>query len=217
MIAAERNREPTAILVLFLLAASLGCIALAPTLMPDSYSWVEHSISESAAQGVDGAWVARLGLLLFGSSVLVLVATSGQRWGLWARMAHGLYGVSIVGAAVFAHMPWEDVPYDETEDLLHSIASFGVGFGFIAGVVLVTIHRPAGAWVARIFDWVAIGAAVVITMVMFNNAAIAGMVQRLMFAIAYLWYGIEAVRVGWMTPAVEPAAAIPEVSPSRGM
>lgn len=51
------------------LSASALILALAPVLMPTGYSWVSHTTSESAAQGVAGAWLARCGSLLFGFSV----------------------------------------------------------------------------------------------------------------------------------------------------
>lgn len=56
--------------VLLLLALSAVLILVAPVMMPDSYSWVSNYISESAAQNVTDAWVARLGFLLFGFAVL---------------------------------------------------------------------------------------------------------------------------------------------------
>jgi hypothetical protein len=47
--------------------------------MPADYSWVSNTTSESAAQGVQGAWMARLGFVLFGMSVILLVAESRRR------------------------------------------------------------------------------------------------------------------------------------------
>lgn len=176
------------------LAASLLCVALAPTLMTESYSIIEQSISESAAQGVQGAWLARAGLLLFGLGVLALAGAAGDRWGVWGRMAHRGFGVAIISSAVFAHMPWENLPYDQFEDLLHSIASFVVGLGFVMGVVFVGIARWRPAWWLRAFDGLAIVASVVIPIVMFTADGYAGLVQRLMFLIAYVWYGMEAWR-----------------------
>jgi hypothetical protein len=57
----SREEKPA---VIVLLLAAMAALALAPLLMPDSYSVLGHSVSESAAQGVDGAWLARLAFLL---------------------------------------------------------------------------------------------------------------------------------------------------------
>ena len=190
------TRTARAAAVIVLLGGSAVCVALAPLLMPDSYSIVEHSISESAGQGIQGAWLARTGFLLLGFAVLIVAGLAGARWGLWGRIAHRLYGVSMVGVAAFAHMPWEDLPYDEFEDFLHSVGANLVGFSFTVGVLLVSLRRGPGHRWAQIYDGIAIGAAFVIPMIMFNVDGIAGVVQRTMFGIGYLWYGMEAVRSG---------------------
>jgi hypothetical protein len=188
-------------LVLFLLFGSVLSVLIAPLLMPSSYSIVEHSISESAAQGVEGAWLARLGFLMFGLAVLLLASIAGDRWGIWGRIAHRVWGVSMIGAAVFSHMPWLDTPYDVFEDTLHSVASFAVGMSFIVGVLLVTFRRGPGSGPVRVFDWMAMGIALVVPLIMFNLTDVAGVVQRVMFAVAYLWYGLEALRLTRARPS----------------
>lgn len=195
------SKRGTGAMVLAILAASLLCVASAPLLMPESYSIVQHSVSESAAQRVEGVWLARAGLLGFGLGVLALASASGERWGLWGRVAHRAYGGAIISSAAFAHMPWQDLPYDEFEDLLHSIASFVVGLGFVAGVIVVGAQRRRPTRWVRAFDGVAVVASVVIPMIMFNLEGYAGLVQRVMFLVAYAWYGLEARRVA--LPAVE--------------
>lgn len=53
-----------------LLILSVLALLFAPSQMPASYDWVQHTTSESAAQGIEGAWVARLGFMLFGLVVI---------------------------------------------------------------------------------------------------------------------------------------------------
>jgi hypothetical protein len=62
--------------------------------MPESYDWIEHTTSESAAQGVEGAWLARLGFLSFGLAVLWLSTGIKQTW---ARGARGVRGIDVKG------------------------------------------------------------------------------------------------------------------------
>jgi hypothetical protein len=181
-------------MALALLAASAVCVAVAPFLMPDSYSVVEHSVSESAGQGVEGAWLARFGFLFLGFAVL-LIANRAEQWGVWGRLAHRVYGVAMIATATFAHRPWEDIPFDVFEDFLHSAAATVVGFAFTVGVLLVSLNRPTSQRAARSLDGVAILAAIVVSAaVMFELIDAAGLVQRVMFGIGYLWYGIEAIR-----------------------
>lgn len=189
------SRRAEARFVLLLLVGSVVSVLIAPLLMPASYSIVEHSISESAAQGVEGAWLARLGFLMFGLAVLLLASIAGDRWGIGGRIVHRVWGVSMIAVAVFSHMPWLDTPYDAFEDTLHSIASFAVGMSFIAGVLIVSFRRGPDSGLVRVFDWIAIGIALVVPLIMFNLTGVAGVVQRVMFAVAYLWYGFEASRI----------------------
>lgn len=197
----------TAHVAVGMLAASLTAIAAAPLFMPPSYSPVALSVSESAAQGVEHAWIARAGFLLFGLAVLLLASRAGRAWGRWGSIAHRTYGVAMIASAAFSHLPWEEgISADAFEDLLHSVAASAIGFAFTIGVLLVTIlPRPRPV---RVFDAIAVVAAVVIPMTMLNVEAIAGLLQRLLFLIGYLWYGLEAVRM-----RRDAASAVP--APSR--
>ena len=91
--------RPAAVAVIAVLVASAACVAIAPTLMPDSYSVLEHSVSESGAQGVPGAWLARTGFLLLGLAVLLEAQVVGTRWGPWGR---GLFGIGYLWYALEA-------------------------------------------------------------------------------------------------------------------
>lgn len=190
----DDRRQVLAATVIGMLVASAACVAVAPRLMPASYSWTEHAVSESAAQGVDDAWLARLGFLLLGLAVLLLTSIARARWGAWGSALFRVYGVAIIAAAAFSHAPWEDVPYDELEDFLHSVAASAVGFTFTVGVLVVSLRRSSHQAAVRAFDWIAIGAAVGLSVVMFNATGIAGLVQRVIFAIGFVWFGLEAAR-----------------------
>lgn len=179
--------------VFTLLTVSLAVLAIAPLLMPPGYSVLIHSVSESAAQGLEDGWVARLGFVAFGVAVLALVARAPAYWGRWARLAHSGFAVSMIAAAIFSHAPWDGSASDPTEDMLHSAASFGVGLSFTVGVLLVTLRRVRGISGRRVFDWMAIAAGIVIPLAM-ANVGQAGLVQRLMFLIAFVWYGLETAR-----------------------
>lgn len=141
-----------------LLMLSVVCLTLAPTLMPDSYSWVQHTTSESAAQGVAGAWMARLGFVAFGGGVLALAVLRRERWGLAATALHGAFVLS---------------------------AS-------------------------------AIVACVVIPLAMLGLPTIRGALQRLMFAVAYAWYGRESLRIRTTGGPVRPSPAADGASKSPG-
>jgi hypothetical protein len=178
------------------LVASAMALATAPALMPASYSWVAHTASESAAQGVAGAWLARAGFLALGLGVLALSGTARQLWGWRAVGLHATFGVLMVATAVFSARSWEPhVAFDVTEDMLHSVAATAMGFAFAFGVVAVAwrIWRDAGR--LRWRDATAVVASVVFPLAMMGFEGYAGLLQRPIFVVAYLWYALEALRL----------------------
>jgi hypothetical protein len=177
--------------VVALLAGAMALLTVAPLWLPSSYSWVEHGTSESAAQGIDGAWVARSGFIVFGVAVVWLVQLRSTAWGWPGTILHLAFGVGMFGVAAFAARPWEDdAPYVESEDVLHSAAATVVGVGFIAGVVAVMVSRRLPSVRAALPDLAALAVAVAVPMTM--STSLWGILQRLMFLTAACWYAREA-------------------------
>lgn len=174
------------------LALSLTALAVAPFFMPDGYSVISHSVSESGSQGVPGGWVARLGMVLLGVSVLMLSRLKRADWGTWATVFHTSFGVSMVLTAFFSHAPWDGSEPNVLEDTLHSITSFMVGMSFIAGVALVAARR-AKTGRFRWGDALAAGIAILVSLTM-AQTNMGGLLQRLMFLVAYVWYATETLR-----------------------
>jgi hypothetical protein len=175
------------------LASAMLLLALAPLVLPPSYSWVELGTSEAAAQGVDGAWVARAGFVLFGLAVLGVCVLRQRSWRWLATALHGCFGVGMVLVAVYSHAPWEaGVPYVELEDQLHSVFSSVVGFSFIAGVAAtLAFSRPR----TRASALGAVAALMVTGAVPLLMASpVWGVLQRLMFFTAAAWYASEVHR-----------------------
>jgi hypothetical protein len=185
------------------LAVSALMLGLAPLLMPASYSWVAHTTSESAAQGVPGAWLARGGFLCFGAAVVVIAYVARGRWGPWAVGLHAAFGLLMVAAGIFSARPWDGhAPFSQLEDLLHSVAATAMGFAFAVGVTVLALQRwrRDGGW--RVVDLTAVTASVALPLAMVGAPDLAGVLQRAMFLVAYVWYGREAIR----SPGREPHA-----------
>lgn len=193
---AGSSTRPGAVAVLAGLVLSATALATAPVLMPDTYSWVSMTTSESAAQGVHGAWLARLGFLVVGLSVNLLSSVRTRSWGPWASGLHTCFGVLMIAAAAFSTRPWgADAQFDRIEDALHSVAATAMGFAFAAGVLATMFHAHRhGAARSPLFDIAAIGASVVVPLAMSVWPDIEGALQRVMFAVAYGWYAAEAGR-----------------------
>lgn len=192
------------VIVLVGLAASAAVTLLAPVLMPDGYSWISRTTSEAAAQGISGAWLGRLGFLLFGLSVLLVADLRRRPWGSWGTGLHVAFGAFMAAAAAFSHRPWlPDLTFDATEDVLHSLAATAMGFAFAGGVVAVAVRLSRFPTPAGVLDVVAVLASVALPIAMTAVPWADGLLQRLMFAIAYAWYASEAVRA--LRPDLVPA------------
>lgn len=210
----QPRQRRSAIGILFLLASSAVALLLAPRLMPEGYSWIIHTTSESAAQGLAGAWLARLGFLSFGMAVLWLARASENIWArgvVWMQLT---FGVMMVATATFSHQPWiSDVPFDPLENHLHSFTATFMGFAFTFGVVIRFLQRWNQVSSGKMLDLLAALCATFIPMLMLFQPDIAGLVQRLMFLVAYVWFGKEALELyRTVSPSVthdKPATAPP--------
>jgi hypothetical protein len=180
--------------VVLLLVASASCVLVAPWAMPASYSWLSNAISESGAQGVYSAWIVRLGFLFFGFSVLWLAAFLRPNWARSTYWMHRVFGMCMIGTAAFSHKPWlTNVPFDPFEDFLHSVTATGMGFAFALGVVGRVLQREESEILKKAWDVVAIIAATALPPLGELWPSIAGLLQRTLFLVAYLWYAHEAV------------------------
>lgn len=171
------------------LSASALALAVAPLFMPEGYSWVTHTTSESAAQGVAAAWIARLGFLLFGLGVIWLTAERRVAWNRWATVFHAGFGAFMVATAVFSTRSWDAaMAYNPVEDAFHSATATLLGFCFAFGVLTLLLRRRKEQLDVRWFDLFALSATVVLPAAMTLLAKFAGVFQRIMFLVAYVWY-----------------------------
>ena len=174
-------------------ALSAISFRIASDVLDDSYDWMAHTTSEAAGQGVDGAWVARLGFLLFGLGVGLLSFGRHRPWLLPARALHGTFALCMVLVATFSARSWIDgLPYDTVEDGLHSVLAIAMGLAFALGVVAVAMERAGEHRRIRYLDITAVLASIALPLGMAWAESSAGLLQRIMFLIAYAWYGREA-------------------------
>lgn len=188
------NRRLAAAAVLALLLASAMCIFVAPLALPQAYSWRAHAISEAAAQGLHAAWITRLGFVFFGVAVVGLALLQRAAWAratYWMQLA---FGLAMLGTAAFSHKPWlPGVAFDPFEDWLHSLTASGMGLAFIAGVLARLWQRPRRELANKLFDGIALGVATAMPPLGLLWPSTAGLLQRTMFVVAYLWFAQEAL------------------------
>ncbi|MFK7804885.1 MAG: DUF998 domain-containing protein [Anaerolineae bacterium] len=188
------NNERTNYGLFALLMFSAALLLIAPFFMPVDYSWVSQTTSESAAQGVPNAWIARLGFITFGFSVISLAIHKRSAWAISAVWLHIIFGVLMTATAAFSHHHWDpSMPLDPIEDALHSITATVMGFAFSFGILALLLQKLWQKETDYIFDIVAISVATFIPLGMLFWPNYAGIAQRFMFLVAYAWYGREAL------------------------
>lgn len=168
--------------------ASIVCLSVSPFFMPIDYSWIANTTSESAAQGLRNAWIARLGFVTFGLAVIWQSAYLKSGWSISVRCFHSIFGISMLFVAVFSKKHWNDsIVFDPIEDMLHSVFATVMGFAFSFGVLFSFFKKGRDPW-RKLLDVAAISISIVIPILMLYFRNIDGLIQRLMFGVSYFWY-----------------------------
>jgi hypothetical protein len=103
----------------------------------------------------------------------------------------------MIGNAIFSSKPWDaTLPFDATEDMLHSWMSGLVGTVFSIGVVVLYFQRGQADRFSKRFDLFAVLISVGVSIAMMGQLGIDGFIQRLMFLVSYLWYAKEIMVKG---------------------
>lgn len=182
-----------ATLGLILIALSVNLIAIAPLLLGPDYDPVRHSISESAAQQTPMAWAARLGLFLSGLGVLAAVIVRARSWGIAATIAMTLFGLFWSATAVFSTRSWITMqPFDELEDALHSVLATSMAV-IVVGAIALQFVQPPLSTARRLGAGCLLLASSLMPLAAVLLPETAGVWQRIMFAVAYAWFGAELI------------------------
>jgi hypothetical protein len=124
-----------------------------------------------------------------------VLAWSHPAWDALARYAHIGFGILMIVSAAASTRPWiESAPFGAAEDQIHSFAATAMGFAFALGVFAVMVGSRRTGLRIRPLDGIAILASVVIPLSMAALPGYAGILQRLMFLVAYLWYAMSTRR-----------------------
>lgn len=192
--------------VLLGFGVSAVAFALSPLLMPPTYSWVAHTVSQAASQGQPGSWLSRVGFLVAGLTILRLATCEALGWSQFTRNLHRVTGFMMLGAIVFTDRSWNaSAPFDPLENAVHSLIATLIYLTFAGGVLAHIYHRLGKHQrIARI-DVVTVALMLLLPPMMLITPQLTGLVERLMFGAAYVWYGVEVIRTA--TPLISESAA----------
>lgn len=120
-----------------------------------------------------------------------------QAWARSAYWMHLVFALAMLSTAAFSHKPWlSGVAVDEFKEFLHSVTAAGKGFAFCFGVFARLAQRQRAQVGARALDVVVLIVATAMSPVAALLPEHGGLVQRVMFAVAYVWYATEALAAG---------------------
>ncbi len=167
-------------------------ILVGPFFSPPEFSWVQHSTSEQAGQHMPGAWIMRVGFFAYGSGAMI-AALCDWRNRTWVRGALVIFGAGLIATGIWSNASiLPEVVSDMDEDRLHSIASGVVGTAFAAACA-ARLFAPRGDrrdWLS----WLGLVVAVVIPLAMTELPEFRGLLQRIMFALSFVFVGREFAR-----------------------
>ena len=155
---------------------------LLPLFSFNGYSIIEHTTSHLAAQGSPNAWVMNMIFLLLGlTSIYIAIKTKSR----FHQVIGVIFGLSLIGAALFRHAPLNEMFEGNLfEDQLHSVFATTTGFSF---VLLAFGHGFMHQKKQRVFGLIAGLVATLISIGMMFFPEILGVLQRIMFMIAFYW------------------------------
>jgi hypothetical membrane protein len=149
------------------------------------YSILKNTTSHLGAQGAPYAWVMNMVFALLGIATIVDGWMRLSKY--WVhKVVLTIFGISLVLTAFFQHAPIvPGVEFNILEDDLHSKFASITGFSFTiftiaAAFIESTNRRKVIAVVMGII-------AILLSILIFNVAELAGVWQRMMFIIMFAW------------------------------
>lgn len=148
----------------------------------DGYSLLSNTTSHLGAQGSPHAWVMNLVFLGMGATAIWITYATRIRYD---QVIGGVFGGSLMVTAVFRHAPlMAGKPADVLQDQLHSIVASATGLSFI---LLAMGHGVMSAGRQRTGGFALAAFATLISVCMAAFPSIAGLLQRVLFVVAFGW------------------------------
>lgn len=167
-------------------------ILVAPVFLHDGYSVLRNSISESAAQNVPTAWIARTALFASGVGVVAVVILKSSTWSRTTNFAFTAFGTLWIVSSLFSTKSWiVGTPFNAVENAIHSYAASGMAIVVLGAIVIGFTKQPVSL-VDRLLALALASAATLFPLASVLAPEFGGLFQRVMFFYTYLWFGLQA-------------------------
>ena len=171
--------------------AAVG-VLVAPVFMHDGYSVLSNSISESAAQNVPTAWIARAALFASGIGVLGAVALKASTWSRATNISFTAFATLWIISSFFSTKSWvSGTPFNAVENAIHSYAASAMAI-VVLGALVLTFTKHSASRIDRLLALTLASAATFLPLASLLVPEFGGMFQRLMFFYTYFWFARHA-------------------------
>ncbi len=160
-------------------------ILIGPYFSHPSYSSISNTTSELGGQFMQGAWIMNTGFFLFGTGTALASLLYFRQAPLRSAFT-ALFGLGLIGSALMSTgTPSFGNPVNPHEDWWHSFFATALGFAF-ALACAVALFGPKGRS-SDLLSWAGLLASVVLPLAMLQFPEFDGALQRLMFAVSFVW------------------------------
>ncbi|MFM6981548.1 MAG: DUF998 domain-containing protein [Microbacteriaceae bacterium] len=170
------------------LAIAVIGVLTAPLFLHYGYSILSNSISESAAQNVPTAWIARAALFASGLAVLGVVALKSGSWSRSVSISFAIFGTLWIISSVFSTKSWvAEASFNQVESEIHSVAASAMAIIVLGALVLGFTRQPVSP-IERVLAFGLAAAATFLPLASYLVPELGGLFQRVMFLYTYLWF-----------------------------
>lgn len=166
-----------------------------PYYSAEGYSMFKHTTSHLGAQNTPNAWIMNIVFCLLGiACILEGLFHLRQYW--VHKILLTIFGVGLILVGIFQHAPIvEEIPYNLSEDKMHSLFATVVGLSFTIFAISAAFIEKTNTKriLALLVGLIATG----LSILMFSVIDFAGLWQRLMFIISFAWliFFFEGMRI----------------------
>jgi len=167
---------------------------LLPYFSADGYSVFKNTTSQLGAQNAPNAWVMNMVFFLLGAAC-ILEAWLHLRNFWFQKVILTIFGLGLIFIAFFQHAPITgSIPFNSLEDEIHSFFANVIGFAFtiLAFSAAFITKSHVGKIMALLLGCIS----TILSALMFSLTTYTGILQRLMFILAFAWliFFFEEVR-----------------------
>ena len=171
----------------------VAVIITAHFFVPPEYHWLQHTVSDLAAQGLKNQWIMQLGFIGFGLLLNIGFVSKfvAAKKIFYPDVLIMLYGLAVLLSGFFSAAPFlEGVSYSIQEDKLHSLFAPAAGVFFSIGILsyLLFSSDPKEKLIHTLFLILVMGTSMIFGLEETGVIHLGrGLIQRMLYLVSFVW------------------------------